>query len=144
MTYIEPTRLMAASSPHRSARTLEPEAHPPAWWERHDTIGSIPSTKVPSGIATQCVARRPSKVDGHQLGTREWLSSVSAVKAPFGSGDQPGPTLLCRPESFAVYARPHTYILSARNRSALPITDTDDRLMAAAAIIGDNSTPKTG
>ena len=32
----------------------------------------------------------------------------------------------------------------ARNRSALLITDTDDRLMASAAIMGDSSQPVSG
>jgi hypothetical protein len=31
-----------------------------------------------------------------------------------------------------------------RNRSALPTTDTDDRLIASAAIIGLNSNPNAG
>ena len=33
---------------------------------------------------------------------------------------------------------------SVRRRSALAITETDDRLIAAAAIIGESSVPKTG
>jgi hypothetical protein len=35
-------------------------------------------------------------------------------------------------------------ILTLRNRSALPITDTELKLIAAAAIIGLNSRPKAG
>ena len=35
-------------------------------------------------------------------------------------------------------------ILAPRNLSALPITETDDRLIAAAAIIGESSTPRIG
>ncbi len=39
-------------------------------------------------------------------------------------------------------ARPHSFI--PRRRSEFPMTETEDRLIAAAAIIGDSSTPKTG
>jgi hypothetical protein len=34
--------------------------------------------------------------------------------------------------------------LTRRNRNALPITDTELKLMAAAAIMGDSSRPKKG
>ncbi len=33
---------------------------------------------------------------------------------------------------------------SLRKRSALPMTETDERLMAALAIMGDSSRPNTG
>jgi len=33
---------------------------------------------------------------------------------------------------------------SLRRRSALPMTETDERLMAALAIMGDSSRPNTG
>ena len=36
------------------------------------------------------------------------------------------------------------YSLTRRSRKALPITDTEDRLMAALAIMGDSTRPKTG
>lgn len=36
------------------------------------------------------------------------------------------------------------YNFTARNRSAFEITETDDRLMARLAIIGDSSSPKAG
>lgn len=36
------------------------------------------------------------------------------------------------------------YTCARRNRSALPITDTELKLIAAAAIIGDRSSPKNG
>jgi hypothetical protein len=36
------------------------------------------------------------------------------------------------------------YRSTRRNRSALEMTETDDRLIAAAAIIGDNNNPVTG
>ena len=36
------------------------------------------------------------------------------------------------------------YSAKRRNLSALPMTDTDDKLMAAAAIIGLSSSPKVG
>ena len=39
---------------------------------------------------------------------------------------------------------PRRYRSSRRNLSALEITDTDDRLMAAAAIIGDSSHQVSG
>ena len=38
----------------------------------------------------------------------------------------------------------HHFRLSERNRSALAITETEERLIAAAAIIGDSSQPNTG
>ena len=37
-----------------------------------------------------------------------------------------------------------SYNLTRRSRSALPITDTLEALMAAAAIIGDSNRPNTG
>ena len=37
---------------------------------------------------------------------------------------------------------PHSF--NVRSRSALAITDTDDRLIAAAASIGDSSVPNSG
>jgi len=37
---------------------------------------------------------------------------------------------------------PHSFI--PRSRNEFPMTETDDRLIAAAAIIGDSSTPKNG
>ena len=37
---------------------------------------------------------------------------------------------------------PHSLML--RKRNELPMTDTEERLMAAAAIIGDSRTPKNG
>ncbi len=36
------------------------------------------------------------------------------------------------------------YRSTRRNRSALPMTDTELKLIAAAAIIGDSSSPKNG
>ena len=36
------------------------------------------------------------------------------------------------------------YSSTRRNRSALVITETDDRLIAAAAIIGESNRPVTG
>lgn len=39
---------------------------------------------------------------------------------------------------------PNTYKLTRRKRKALVITDTELKLMAAAAIIGDRSNPKMG
>lgn len=41
-------------------------------------------------------------------------------------------------------AAPHPYSGTARSRSALVITDTDDKLIAAAAMIGERSAPNTG
>lgn len=41
-----------------------------------------------------------------------------------------------------VVSGPHS--LMPRKRSELPITDTEDRLIAAAAIMGDSRTPKNG
>lgn len=38
----------------------------------------------------------------------------------------------------------HGYNLALRKRKALLITDTELKLIAAAAIIGDNKIPKTG
>ena len=38
----------------------------------------------------------------------------------------------------------HRAKLKPRRRRALPITDTEDKLIAAAAIIGLSSTPKNG
>tara|TARA_R110002072_G_scaffold51898_2_gene138968 strand:- start:62 stop:250 length:189 start_codon:yes stop_codon:yes gene_type:complete len=40
--------------------------------------------------------------------------------------------------------RMENYIFVILSRKALPTTDKDDRLIAAAAIIGDKSMPKTG
>ncbi len=39
---------------------------------------------------------------------------------------------------------PHPYILVIRSRSALPITETELRLMAAAAMMGLRRIPKAG
>jgi hypothetical protein len=39
---------------------------------------------------------------------------------------------------------PGSYIFALRSRSALLMTDTELRLIAAAAIIGDNNRPKNG
>jgi hypothetical protein len=36
------------------------------------------------------------------------------------------------------------YNVTRRNRSALAMTETEERLIAAAAIIGDRSSPVTG
>lgn len=36
------------------------------------------------------------------------------------------------------------YILKLRNRKEFAITETELKLIAAAAIIGDNNNPKTG
>jgi hypothetical protein len=36
------------------------------------------------------------------------------------------------------------YMCALRNRRAFPITDTELKLIAAAAIMGDSSSPKTG
>ena len=38
----------------------------------------------------------------------------------------------------------YTDILTMRSRKALPITETELRLIAAAAIMGDRSNPNTG
>jgi hypothetical protein len=38
---------------------------------------------------------------------------------------------------------PHCYNVALRNRNALVITDTELKLIATAAMIGDSRTPKT-
>ena len=38
----------------------------------------------------------------------------------------------------------HSYILICRNRNAFAITETELKLIANAAIIGDNNIPKNG
>ena len=40
--------------------------------------------------------------------------------------------------------QPSHFSDSDLNRSALPMTDTDDMLIAAAAIIGESNVPKIG
>ena len=50
----------------------------------------------------------------------------------------------CQREKTNILLSVHYEILTLRNRSALAITDTDDRLMAAAASMGDNSIPING
>jgi hypothetical protein len=40
--------------------------------------------------------------------------------------------------------RPERHSLAVRNRSALPITDTEDKLIARLAITGESSNPKAG
>ncbi len=50
-----------------------------------------------------------------------------------------------RPFEQEGYARaPSRYTLTRRSRSALPITDTELKDMAAAAIMGDSRMPKNG
>lgn len=44
----------------------------------------------------------------------------------------------------SVWSRPLGYSLTARKRSEFAITLTDDKAMAAAAMIGDRSNPNVG
>ena len=61
-------------------------------------------------------------------------------------GPEPASAVRCRARDYfedkrASVPQPRS---SARSLNALPMTETEDRLMAAAAIIGDSSVPKTG
>ncbi len=63
--------------------------------------------------------------------------AVRAAPEPPGQGD-------ARDQNQADKYCGASHSLTPRNRSELPMTETEDRLMAAAAIIGESSRPKNG
>jgi hypothetical protein len=75
----------------------------------------------------------------HRLGQTGAVSSRTATSIPVAI------------RASAIFLNTHISLLEAASqslialsRSALAMTDTDDRLIAAAAIIGDRSVPRTG
>jgi hypothetical protein len=76
------------------------------------------------------------------------ITLAERLRAPVWSAPLPG--LSGFPENYPLYPGVefvewlHIAILSMRSRKALPITETELRLIAAAAIIGERSSPKNG
>lgn len=81
-------------------------------------------------------------IDRSAYGHRQQLIFAIARFRRTGHESCPG-----RPGRIAIFIAVSAYSLSSftwRSRSALPTTDTDDRLIAAAANIGDSRMPKNG
>ncbi len=72
--------------------------------------------------------------------------SMRGYIAPCGRPDPPRPDGIAPPPVLqrGRWPRGTGYAASRRRRSAFAITDTDERLMAAAASMGDSSQPKNG
>src|SRR5690242_9915726 len=73
--------------------------------------------------------------DGAARSLRHWWAGRSRVRRSFVASPRLGAENRPRRE---------TQSRTPRNRSALVTTDTDDRLIASAATIGDKTRPRTG
>ena len=81
---------------------------------------------------------------GHAYGAAARPHQTGLVVVAHGLHRQPGAGRCIADGEPAAAHTTAAHSRTARSLSALPITETDDRLMAAAAIIGLSSRPNTG
>jgi len=146
----ERQRPVSAPAPSQAAPRVS-DAAGPAGRRRHGRCEGVPPRAPPPrrraglpALPVLALARCAPGGPPDSCHARKGAGRVKGTVARALRAAAPAPLPLTRPAPSATCPAAVAQSSVVRSLSALPITDTDERLMASAAIIGDSSRPMNG